>query len=60
MEGWIDRHIELEDYLERGKALIIYGPRQIGKTSLIESYKLKTKWKTLNTTGENIRINDHF
>lgn len=60
MNNWVDRHLSIEDNLQKGKALIIYGPRQIGKTSLIESFKSKTKYKTLNTTGENIRIRTIF
>jgi predicted AAA+ superfamily ATPase len=60
MSKWIERHLEIEENLQKGKVLIIYGPRQTGKTSLLESFKNKTKLKTLNTTGENIRIRTIF
>ena len=60
MSKWIERHLEIEENLQKGKVLIIYGPRQTGKTSLVESFKNKTKLKTLNTTGENIRIRTIF
>lgn len=60
MSKWIDRHLSIEENLQKGKVLIIYGPRQIGKTSLIDNFKKKTKLKTLNTTGENIRIRTIF
>jgi len=60
MGSWIDRHLSIEENLQKGKVLIIYGPRQIGKTSLIDNFKKKTKLKTLNTTGENIRIRTIF
>ena len=60
MGSWINRHLSIEENLQKGKVLIIYGPRQIGKTSLIDNFKKKTKLKTLNTTGENIRIRTIF
>jgi predicted AAA+ superfamily ATPase len=60
MKGWINRHLNIEENLQKGKVLIIYGPRQIGKTSLIENFKNSTTLKTLNTTGENIRIRTIF
>lgn len=60
MSNWINRHFSIEENLQKGKVLILYGPRQIGKTSLIDNFKKKTKLKTLNTTGENIRIRTIF
>jgi len=60
MGSWINRHLSIEENRQKGKVLIIYGPRQIGKTSLIDNFKKKTKLKTLNTTGENIRIRTIF
>ena len=60
MSRWIKRSFDIESSLEKGKVVIIYGPRQIGKTTLIEEFKNTTKLKTLNTTGENIRIKTIF
>ena len=60
MSNWINRHFSIEENLQKGKVLILYGPRQIGKTTLIDNFKKTTKLKTLNTTGENIRIRTIF
>jgi predicted AAA+ superfamily ATPase len=45
----------LEEYIAPGKVLILFGPRQVGKTTLIQNYLKKTKLKYRFETGENIR-----
>lgn len=50
----------LEKYLKPGKALIIYGPRQSGKTTLLNDFLLQTKLKYRLDSGENIRIQEIF
>ncbi|MDO8610769.1 MAG: ATP-binding protein [bacterium] len=47
---------KLDLYLKPNKALIIYGPRQVGKTTLIKQFLLKTKLKYRLDSGDNIRI----
>jgi len=52
----LPRHFaDLEKYLEPGKVLVIYGPRRVGKTTLIQQYLEHTKWKYKLDSGDNIR-----
>lgn len=48
----------LETYLEPNKVVLIYGPRQVGKTTLIQSYLAKTHFKYKLDSGDNIRIQE--
>ncbi len=48
----------LENWLEPGRALIIYGPRQVGKTTLVENFLSQTKLKYKLDSGENISIQE--
>lgn len=45
----------LEKYIAPGKALIIYGPRRAGKTTLIQHYLETTSWKYKLDSGDNIQ-----
>jgi len=47
---------KLDDYLKPGKALIIYGPRRVGKTTLLQNYLSQTKLKYKLDSGDNIRV----
>jgi predicted AAA+ superfamily ATPase len=38
MTEFINRAVSLASFLVPGKALIIYGPRRAGKTTLLKSY----------------------
>lgn len=46
---------DLELYLEPGRVLVIYGPRRVGKTTLVNTYLSQTKWKFKLDSGDNIR-----
>lgn len=46
----------LEKYLEPGRVLVIYGPRRVGKTTILKSYLAKTTLKYLLETGDNIKF----
>jgi len=46
---------DLNTLLKPGKALVIYGPRRVGKTTLLESFLSKTKLKYKLDSGDNIR-----
>ena len=46
----------LEKYIKSNKVLIIYGPRRVGKTTLLENFLNKTKIKYRLDSGDNIRI----
>lgn len=46
--------------MEQGKVLVIYGPRQVGKTTLIKQYLSTTKWKSKFDSGDNLRTQQIF
>ena len=46
----------LDYYLKPNKALVIFGPRQAGKTTLLQNYLRNTKFKYRLESGENIKI----
>lgn len=50
----IKRIVEIEDLLEKNKVLIIYGPRQVGKTTLVKEFLGKTTLDYLYFTGDEI------
>lgn len=52
----INRFYEFNDYLDKGKVLILYGPRRAGKTTLLKQFLKKTKKKYKIVSGDNIRI----
>lgn len=49
---------KLETYLKANRALIIYGPRRVGKTTLLQDFLSKTSLKYKLDSGDNIRIQD--
>ncbi len=50
----------LDKYLKKGKVLVIFGPRQVGKTTLLKNFLLKTKLKYRFDNGEDFRIAELF
>lgn len=46
---------DLNKYLKPNKALIIYGPRQVGKTTLLQDFLAATKLKYKLDSGDNIQ-----
>lgn len=51
---------DLERYLKPGKVLVIFGPRQVGKTTLITDYLNQAKYKYRLESGEDIRLQQLF
>ena len=49
---------DLNKYLKSNKVLIIYGPRQVGKTTLLHDFLSKTKLKYKLDSGDNIKTRD--
>lgn len=49
---------DLDPYLKPGRALVLYGPRQVGKTTLLTDYldRLEGKVKFRLDSGENVRV----
>ena len=52
----LKRFYDLEKLIKPGKVLVIYGPRQVGKTTLLEKFLSTTKYKYRIESGESIRI----
>ena len=51
-------YADLEKYLEPNKVLVLYGPRRVGKTTLLNDYLAKTKFKYKLDSGEDIRVQE--
>lgn len=49
---------DLGSLLKKNHALIIYGPRRVGKTTLLQSFLNKTSLKYRLDSGDNIRIQE--
>jgi len=50
------RYYNLNKYIKKNKVLIIYGPRRVGKTTLLKKFLSQTKLKYRLDSGDNIRI----
>lgn len=46
----------LEKYIKPNKALVIYGPRRVGKTTLLQNFLKQSKLKYKLDSGDNIRL----
>lgn len=44
----------LDKWLQKGKVVVIYGPRRVGKTTLVNKYLKNVKVKFLSDSGDNI------
>ena len=49
---------QLDKYLKKNKVLVIYGPRQVGKTTLIKNFLKNTHLKYRLDNGENIGVQE--
>lgn len=56
MAGFIERFVNLSSSLVPGKALIVYGPRRAGKTTLLKSYLSTCGLRYRLETGDDVRI----
>ena len=56
MTIFINRAVKLESSTVPGKALIIYGPRRAGKTTLLKSYLASCGLRFRLETGDHVRI----
>ena len=53
-------HDALEQHLQPNKVLVIYGPRQVGKTTLLTRFLERFEGKFKLLTGDNIRVQSLF
>ena len=62
MKNLVKRTIDIESHVESGKVLIIYGPRQVGKTTIInsflEQFNCKGKYRIYN--GDSLTTQEIF
>ncbi len=54
----IKRKYNLENLIEKNKVLVIYGPRRVGKTTLLNRFLKTTKLKYKLDSGDNIKTQD--
>lgn len=60
IERWIAQEIQNKLSLKKGKIIILYGARQVGKTSLAEKILKHLKKKILNLKGEEEQVSKVF
>jgi len=51
----LKRHYELKNLIKKQKVLVIYGPRRVGKTILLQEFLKQTKLKYKLDSGDNIK-----
>lgn len=56
----IKRKFELSELIKRQKVLVIYGPRRVGKTTLLREFLTRTELKYKLESGDNIRTQEVF
>ncbi len=56
----IKRQIDIKKEIQKGKVLIIYGSRQVGKTTLIQSFLKKTEMKYKFVSGDDLEISSEL
>lgn len=47
---------DIEKLLEPGKVLVIYGPRRVGKSTILQNYLRQTTFKYRLDVGDNIKV----
>ena len=52
----IKRAYQLNRLIKANKVLVIYGPRRVGKTTLLNHFLASTKLKYKLDSGDNIRV----
>lgn len=59
---WFTRYLQ-QDFntlLEKGRVLVLYGPRRVGKTSLLEKLLPAYKGNVFSSTGDDLSLHDVF
>lgn len=52
----IKRTLDVQKLIKKGKIIIVYGARQVGKTTLVEQFLKKTTLKYKYDTGDNFQV----
>jgi predicted AAA+ superfamily ATPase len=52
------KYADIGQYLEPNKVLVVFGPRQVGKTTLIKNFLSTTKFRWRYENGDDIRIQE--
>lgn len=52
------RYDDIEALLKPGRVLVLYGPRRVGKTTLVQEYLARTPLKYRSDVGDDIRVAD--
>ncbi|MDZ7720054.1 MAG: ATP-binding protein [Balneolaceae bacterium] len=60
MNREIPRTVTITEHLHKGKVLIIYGARQVGKTTLVKSFLKKSDLKYQFYTGDDLSFSSDF
>lgn len=47
---------KINSYITPGKVLVIYGPRRVGKTTLVDNFLKNYEGRVYKSTGENIQL----
>jgi predicted AAA+ superfamily ATPase len=56
----INRAVNIERQLKPGKTLLIFGPRRVGKTTLLENFASQNKRKIVFYNGDNLSVQNKF
>jgi predicted AAA+ superfamily ATPase len=57
MDAWIPRLIDLDERIKPRRATVLYGPRRVGKTSLVEHWLSREPQRTvLRASGDDARV----
>lgn len=58
MQATLKRYFTIESLLEPKRALIIYGPRRVGKTTLLRQYLNESHLKYRLDSGDNLKVQE--
>lgn len=58
MQATLKRYFTIESLLEPKRALIIYGPRRVGKTTLLRQYLSESHLKYRLDSGDNLKVQE--
>lgn len=56
----LKRAYSIADLVEKGRVLVVYGPRRSGKTTLIQTYLASITVSSLCDSGDNIRVQEEL